>query len=321
MTLLEGPPAHVTPAEVVAHPPASPPQVAASPWPNPPAVSPAAASGWHHVVRGALVMLAVVSLTMTLGLSIVSHVQHASSQTRLREQFNAELSASTAPSALHDFRGRPLALGAPLAEIKIPAIGVDEVVSEGTTSGVLEAGPGHLRSSVFPGDAGDSVILGRRAAFGGPFSGISSLHRGAKITVITGAAKLRFKVLRVRHAGSHYPPMSAGTSGLTLVTATGAPFFPSGTVWVDAALVGQPVGTDPAIARGVQRSESPLGSDFSTLWALAFWLLAAAALASAAVRTWHRIGRPHAWIIFSAPMLLCLVMATDQFGRVLPNLL
>jgi hypothetical protein len=71
----------------------------------------------------------------------------------------------------------------------------------------------------------------------------------------------------------------------------------------------------------VPASERPLGIDTSTLWALSLWLVSMAALFAAAVWTWRRRGHAQAWIVFTAPIALVWLLASDQIARLLPNLL
>ena len=84
-------------------------------------------------------------------------------------------------------------------------------------------GPGHLRSTVLPGQEGTSVILGRAAAYGGPFGDLGHIPIGSTITTTTGVGTVEFKVIDVRQAGSALPPvLQAGQARLTLVSAAGA---------------------------------------------------------------------------------------------------
>jgi sortase A len=54
------------------------------------------------------------------------------------------------------------ALGAPVARLIIPRLGLDEVVVEGVGDDELRAGPGHLPGSALPGEAGNAVISAHR---------------------------------------------------------------------------------------------------------------------------------------------------------------
>ncbi|NHA00350.1 hypothetical protein G5V59_10155 [Nocardioides sp. W3-2-3] len=59
-----------------------------------------------------------------------------------------------------------------------PRLDVEQVVVEGTAPGDLFAGPGHLRSTVLPGQAGTSLVYGRAATYGGPFGRLDEPARG-----------------------------------------------------------------------------------------------------------------------------------------------
>jgi hypothetical protein len=195
---------------------------------------------------------------------------------------------------------------------------------EGTTSGVLFDGPGHRRDTPLPGQIGTSVVFGRRAAFGGPFSDVAELRPDDVITVTTGQGAFQYKVLDVRHEGDPIPaPPAAGAARLLLVTADGAAFLPSGVVRVDAELVGSPV-VGPArliTPAALPAAERIMGGDTSTLWVLALWLQALIILSVGAVWAWHRWGRAQAWIVFLPLLLLVGLSASDEVARLLPNLL
>ena len=94
-----------------------------------------------------------------------------------------------------------------MAYLEIPAHRPAAGVGSGTTSGVLFDGPGHRRDTPLPGQQGTSLIMGRRAAFGGPFAGIDDLEKGDRIRVTTGQGAFDFDVIGVRHEGDPTPPL------------------------------------------------------------------------------------------------------------------
>ena len=53
----------------------------------------------------------------------------------------------------------PILPGVPVAHLVIPRLGVDEIVLEGVDADVLNAGPGHLPGSAFPGERGNADRL------------------------------------------------------------------------------------------------------------------------------------------------------------------
>ena len=71
--------------------------------------------------------------------------------------------------------GLTVSASIPVAVLAIPKLGLTEVVFEGTEASVLKDGPGHMRSTPLPGQAGVSVIMGRSTMYGGPFGRIGTL--------------------------------------------------------------------------------------------------------------------------------------------------
>jgi sortase A len=278
-----------------------------------------------HGARVALLMVAAVSVGMALNLVLLSRLEQNSTQYKELSQFRYELATGTGPigPVRH---GQPLALGTPMALITIPAIGVKQVVDEGTNGAVLRAGPGHLPSTVFPGGLGTSVIYGRASTYGGPFARVPQLRPGDRIfvTVQNGPKNsAQFRVTDVRTAGQRIPRIGSGGSRLTLVTATESKFVPSGAVYVDANIVGSALPTPPPVlrAQNVPADELPLGVDTSQVWVVALWLLVLALGVSLAVWTWHRKGHARAWIIFAAPVVVIGYFLADQIATLLPNVM
>jgi hypothetical protein len=64
-----------------------------------------------------------------------------------------------------------------------------------------------------------------------------------------------------------------------------------------------------------------MGTDNSTIWALALWLQALIVLAVGAVWAWNRWSRPATWIVVLPPLALVGLAAAGEIARLLPNLL
>ena len=147
--------------------------------------------------------------------------------------------------------------GSPVAVLVIPALHLDQAVVEGTNAQDLRNGPGHLPSTALPGQAGNAVIMARRATYGAPFGAIGGLHRGAAITVVDGYGTYRYRVSEVVYAtgGRHDVVTPTDSNRLTLVTASSG-FFPRGRLAVIAKLEGKPFpGTvEPALPRSHLRA-------------------------------------------------------------------
>lgn len=276
-----------------------------------------------QVARSAFVLLAVLSIALLVELMFLSGLQQRAAQQLLFDGFRAELASGTAPVAAIDRQGRPLAFGAPMAFLEIPSIGLRQVVVQGTSSAVLLDGPGHRIDTPFPGQAGTSVIMGRRASFGGPFRRLPELVEGDLIRVTTGQGESEFEVIGVRREGDPVPASPAVDEGrLLLMTAGGRPFVPEGVVRVDARLVtdvqpGRSVAVAPS---GLPPSDQAMASDSSTAWALVFGLQALLVASVAFVWAWHRWSRLKAWIVMTPVLLLIGLLVTQQAAKLLPNM-
>ncbi len=269
-------------------------------------------------------VVCAVSVGLLVQMCVLSALQQRSAQQRLFDQFRGQLAAQTAPIGPTDIEGRELAIGAPVSYIEIPALGVRQVLVEGTTSGAMLDGPGHRRDSPLPGQAGVSVVLGRRAGFGAPFARLADLDPGSTIVATTGQGTFEYEVVGVRREGDPLPaPVAAGDGRMVLATADGRPFVPNGVLRVDAALTSDAV---PGVPRLVSSASLPaaeqlMAGDTSLLWALALWLQVLVVLAAVAVWAWHRWGRAQAWVVFTPPFLLVGMFVSNHAARVLPNLL
>ncbi|MFD8974956.1 MULTISPECIES: sortase [Streptomyces] len=272
----------------------------------------------------ALCVLAALLIGFAANLTVVGHLQHARDQSTAYDDLREQLALGTAPVGQSTYDGKPLAPGAPVALLRIPALGIREVVAEGTTSGVLMSGPGHRRDTALPGQAGASVIMGRQWGYGSPFNDVHRLPGGARIEVTTGQGVAVYEVTAVRRAGDPNPaPLGAGEGRLTLMTASGGAYTPEDVLRVDAKLLGdaQPSPARPLRPGWITAAEKPLAGE-SDVWPGIFLgvqgLLAAALLTVLARRRW---GARQTWVA-AVPVLVALgVLVSGQLTRLLPNLL
>ncbi|MFI1965588.1 sortase [Streptomyces pathocidini] len=272
----------------------------------------------------ALCVLAAVLLGFAANLTIVGHLQHSRDQATAYDELRRQLATGIAPVGQQTYEGKPLEPGAPVALLRIPALGLKEVVAEGTTSGVLMSGPGHRRDTPLPGQAGTSVIMGRQWGYGSPFNDLDKLPPGTRVEVTTGQAKSVFEVLDVRRPGDRLPaPLAEGQGRLTLITATGGPYTPSGILRVDARLVSPVQPNPPRVVRTgwIGSSEEALAGEPAAWLEVFLWsqgLLVAALLTVGAYRVW---GRWQTWIV-GVPVLAALGLAVSGAAtRLLPNVL
>jgi sortase A len=222
--------------------------------------------------------------------------------------------------------GGVISPGTPIAVVNAPQGGLNNtVVVEGTSSSDLLAGPGHLRDSPLPGQAGQSLILGKSVTAGAPFRHITSLAKGDPITVTTGQRTFHYVVDGVRSGGDPLPAVPTGGGLLTLVTSTGSGLFgdiaPSHIVYVDATLHGRPAATPAGRPVAVPAAELPGQSDPSAWPFIVLWLQGLVVVAVASVWAWIRWGRWQTWLV-GAPLLLGVMWGLAQESmRLLPNVM
>ncbi|WP_456846259.1 sortase [Cellulomonas sp. P5_C6] len=325
-TTTERPPVEEAPPPAPPAPPPGPgPRRPRPPRKMPRSLAPKAPlSTGQRVARGVAALVAAILLTFAVYLTGFSQLQHLVTQQRLDTAFRDQLAAGTAPVSEGTFDGILLADGAPVARLQIPAIGVDEIVVEGTTSGVLMGGPGHRRDTVLPGQLGVAVLMGRAAAFGGPFGRLQELPPGATLTVTTGQGKQTFEVMGLRYAGDPSPPrLTSGEARLVLETARGPAYLPQGVVRLDARLTSdvQDPGARQTRTATLPPASKELAGDSSTTWALLFTLQLLVIVEVGAVWATRRVGARQAWIVFVPLTLLAALLVADQGARLLPNLL
>lgn len=275
------------------------------------------------IVSYALTLLSLLLVGIVLNLTVISQFEHWTSQSRLYSELRLSLAQGSTPIGQTDSNQNLVAPGTPVALLQIPRLGVDEVVVEGTNSAQTREGVGHRRDTPLPGQPGWVELLGRQAAYGGVFGDIDQLRAGDPITVTTGEGVAHYRVLGVRGPHTRLPNLVGEAGRLTLITASGLPFVPSGITSVDATLVSKPFGEPaPVIATGkIPGSEKPLGSDTDGAVALSWLLELLLILAVLSVLAWQRWDRRAAWVVFLPLILATSLACADRVCLLLPNLL
>jgi len=83
---------------------------------------------------------------------------------------------------------------APLAILRIPRIGLEVPVLEGTSEGSLNRAVGHIEDTALPGTQGNSGIAGHRDGF---FRGLKDVGPGDAIEIETLGATERYRIERI----------------------------------------------------------------------------------------------------------------------------
>lgn len=278
----------------------------------------------QQAISVALTMLCGVLLVLLINLTGVSQLQHAATQVTLYQQLRLTLAQGATPVAPVTRSGAVVPLGTPIALMTAPAIGLaHEVVVEGSGSTQTMEGVGHRRDTVLPCQVGSSVLMARSGAYGGVGSAWSRLQNGDRFSVTMGQGTCTYQVTGHRLAGDRAPAPPTGRGGsLTLVTATGFPFWPTGVLRVDAALVSDSFDrSDVAFPAGaLPASEEPMGYDSGQLFPLTMLAEACVAIAIAGTWLWRRWNRTKTWITIAPLAVGVLFLTAQSLNDLLPNL-
>jgi sortase A len=134
-----------------------------------------------------LLLVLVISAVGLLGYPVYTNFEQGRIQDRLTKEIRS-------PEAKQAIEQRQIKVGDPLTRIKIPKIGVDVVVVEGTTPAALKAGAGHYRGTPLPCEQGNVAIAGHRTTYGKPFNQIDRLAPGDKIILETPVGTCTYQV-------------------------------------------------------------------------------------------------------------------------------
>lgn len=278
-----------------------------------------------YVVSSACTIVLLVCAWVLFQMLALGRLSEARAQHLLYTQYRTELATETAPAGALDYNGKPVAEGSPVALMSIPALGISDVIVDGTASGDLLDGPGHLRTTPLPGNAGVSLVMGRSTTYGAPFKKITTLRPGDEINVLGSQGRVTYLVKDVRQAGDPIPPAPVGASAgrLILATSAGSGFLATlrarDVVYVDADTTkAKPSGP---VYPSVPNAEKEMQHD-PTAWPLLVLLMAFLAALVLVVSIARRHLRAALVWLVTAPVAIALAWAvTDQVMRLLPNLM
>jgi sortase A len=150
-------------------------------------------TGWTFIGMGSFVLYFLVY--QLVGTNAVT----SRGQSELRSELQREWTATPVKSKADPRKAVPerVARGKALAVLDIPKIRLDnKVVVEGVGREELRKGPGHVPSTVLPGQAGAFGVSGHRTTYGAPFYRLDELVKGDTMTVVTREAIYTYTVTR-----------------------------------------------------------------------------------------------------------------------------
>jgi sortase A len=263
------------------------------------------------VGRGITVFLVAVAAFLAFAL-VLSGLLQARKQIGLQHRFADELASNLVPI------GGAIPNGVPIAVVQIPAIGLDQVVVEGSRSAQLQNGPGHVVGTALPGQPGNAVIAGRRTMYRGPFHRIGSLEKRDHIHVTTGQGVATYVVTNVAtlSPGDGSFVQDHGDDRLTLFT-SGSPWSSDGRLVVTATLQSQPFAATQS-PRSLDPDGLGLTGERDAAPNVLVWLelLAGAALLTAFVAS--RWSRSHTWLVCAPVLALLMWLFFESATRLLP---
>jgi sortase A len=224
--------------------------------------------------------------------------------------------------------------GEAVALIRIPAIGVSQVVVEGVDVADLRKGPGRYPTTSLPGQAGNAAIAGHRTTYGAPFSNLDQLTPGDEIIVQTAQGTFRYEVDArgpfvvdpddVSVLDSVPDLARPGTQRATLTLTTCHPkYSASQRLVVRADLVLQP-DEEPLPPSPHTHGRRPttvggLGGHESSRTPTVIWGLVVAAVGALWWYLFHRFRHWYVWFAGAVPFLAVLFFFYVYLERLLPS--
>ena len=220
---------------------------------------------------------------------------------------------------------RPPPPGAPVGVLAIPALGINQVVVEGVGPSETVSGPGHVPGTAGLGQRGNAAIVGRNAGYGGVFGHLGQIKPGDRILTATIEGQSIYVVRHVATVTIGSPSVltlntlyrPTKDNRLTLVTsASASPLNTSRAIEVTAVLRGKPYVATPQGARNASQQGNTGASD---AWLeLLLSLLALVVVAVGGVFLYRRCTIRSAYLLTTAPLVACTVLAAEAISRLLP---
>ena len=152
-------------------------------------------TGWTFIGMGCFVLYFLVY--QLVGTNAAASQQQGSLRRELESSWTAQAGVpagrSKAPA-----KSRSIPVGKGIALLQIPRIKVEQVVVQGVDKADLRKGPGHVPSTVMPGQAGTFGVSGHRTTYGAPFFRLNELASGDIMTVVTGESVFTYQVTSKR---------------------------------------------------------------------------------------------------------------------------
>jgi sortase A len=84
--------------------------------------------------------------------------------------------------------------GDAIGRLQVDRIGLNNVFLQGTTTAILQRGPGHYPTTQLPGQGGTVAIAGHRTTYGAPFRNINEIRDGDEIRLVMPYGAFTYEV-------------------------------------------------------------------------------------------------------------------------------
>jgi sortase A len=294
------------------------------------------------IIGRVLIGLGVLLLLFTAYQIWGTSVQEAHIQSGLRTQLQQETNSDAVrralaeESALDKLPTGPAvpapstaapAEGNPIGDIRIPVIGINQVVVEGTNTPDLRKGPGHYTGTPLPGQSGNVAIAGHRTTYGHPFYNLDSVKVGDPIVLTTLQGIFVYDTTKTSVVSPSDTQLLDNVIANQLTLTTCNPRFSATTRLVVQATLehsqlfansGLPVPTAHK-GRADPKSQGLAGNSAVSLADALFWgFVTALVIAGIFFAAWRF--RRRRWVIYGVGAVGTLVLLWFFFGAISPLL-
>jgi sortase A len=166
----------------------------------------------RRALSGLSVLMLLVAVGV-LGYPFYTNLYQGRVQDNLEGQF-------ATPELQEAYRTRTVAEGDSLTRLRIPSLGVDTVVVEGTTLSALRAGAGHYVDTPLPCEPGNVAIAGHRTTYGRPFHNLDRMKPGDEIILETPVGSCTYVLSKAPFViePTDFSVVSASPNGMVTLT-------------------------------------------------------------------------------------------------------
>jgi sortase A len=213
--------------------------------------------------------------------------------------------------------------GKPVGTIRIPRIGINQVVVEGTNTDDLRKGPGHYTGTPLPGQVGNSAIAGHRTTYGHPFYNLDALKVGDPIVVTSDQGIFVYDTTKSQVISPDDSSVLKNTSDAELTLTTCNPRFSASTrLVVTATLAHSQLFANAALPKGhpgKAKSDDLAGNSNGQLLTAVLWGLVCLAGVGLILLAAH-LFRRFRWAIYGVGVIGMLGLLYVFFAAVSPLL-